>query len=106
MSEQGQSMMASVLQSTTLPAAGCGKSVGGRESSAATVGPGFVFQMTPDVAAINAFVRVVDRLLSSKEAGHSSVIGRVAERVKVSARPERVGGSRFVSDVLEMEEDE
>lgn len=52
-------MTASVLQSTTLPAAGCGKSVSGRESSAETVGPGFVFQVTPDVAAINAFMRVV-----------------------------------------------
>jgi hypothetical protein len=80
-SEQGQSMTASVravLQSTTLPAAGCGKSVSGREGEreyGGHSGTGDKFQMTPDVAAINAFVRVVAVVVDSREAGHCSVIG-------------------------------
>lgn len=38
-------------------------------------GTGDVFQMTPDVVAINAFVLVVAVVVDSREAGHCSVIG-------------------------------
>lgn len=69
-------------------------------------GTGFVFQVTPDVAAINDSMRVVVVGVEFEGGWSQQRHWKGRGAGQVSGRPGRVGESRFVSDVLKMEEDE